>query len=151
VPISQLVYCVFEKFFPDFEDMLDSITIGWRYYPPISKLLLNGKDVFLNFSCDSDMKIECDCLRFKRFKPFLCDVKSESGSTEIHVRSMDISLFRHPNIRRELSKGLGHIVTRPTKVHTALKSFDEFWEHVQEKLNLPRNVEAKDYFLQLCK
>ena len=100
VPIKKLVYCAFEIFFPDYLDSLEFFTIGWRYYPPISKLFLNGKDVFKDFSWESHRVSICDCSKFKRFKPFLCEMKSENGLMEVHVRSLDIYLFRHPKIRK---------------------------------------------------
>lgn len=77
-------------------------------------------------------------------------MKSNKGEKQVHVRCLDIHIFRHPLIQKNLAKGLGHIASRPTKIHTAIKALNIFWDLLKNRVNLPENYEAKNFFISLC-
>ncbi|KAL2652425.1 hypothetical protein R1flu_020553 [Riccia fluitans] len=121
--------------FPDIQEALDEITIGWRYLPVMSNTCYNPFETFINFSFDdhSALNDKCACL-LPSYKSFLDPLTLHESHDDCpvfsHVRTMSIDLVKNLGLRKTLNHGLNHIPTQPTRlapiVEQVLIAWDQF-------------------------
>ena len=120
---------------------LFNIMFAWSYHPNISTYCYKPSMVFKEFEIPDDMNLEdmCICHTSKRFNKFLDkDTMEENNTTKGrgHVRTMDISIIQHRELRHAIAMGLNHIPLRPTVIHEAIQVIYDTFIKVCQLLNV---------------
>jgi hypothetical protein len=101
---------------------LEDITFCYSYDNTLSTVFYKPADVFKKFSFIHlfDDCISCACMTTTRLRKF-CDPLTESEKSSfckaaIHVRTMNMGIIQHKDLRYALTQGLNHIPLKPTAI-----------------------------------
>jgi hypothetical protein len=141
---------------PDSQDIM----FAWRYLDNLSTVFYKPALVFKQFSHTNlqDQFQLCLCRRAKRFSRFLDpktkEESSKYGPDDVYVRTMDISIVQHVELRKALSKGLNHVPLKPTNISVSLAvAFDAFLQFLSilnlDNIGFPVQ-EASIWFRDTC-
>jgi hypothetical protein len=107
---------------------LEYIAISWTYDSNLAAKCYKPSIVFKHFSFINLLHQEstCACHTAARLQPFLDPLtKSECSDfckPSLHVRSMDMNIIQHPQLRSALSQGLNHIPLHSTDFRGAVNA-----------------------------
>lgn len=147
----------------DMEHMVPCIAdvmFAWKYHDKLSSTFYRPSEVFKKFSFLHllDENDHCACLHAKRLSRFLDPQTSNETSSfaaaQVHVRSVDINLIQHQELRKALSMGLNHIPLKPTCIAVSIACIlDAFMQLVHilklEQLGLPTR-DASEWIRSTC-
>lgn len=137
------------------------MVFAWRYYKNISSVLYKPALVFKKFSFLHllDANEKCLCNTAKRLQKYLDPAtaaeQSSVAAPTVHVRTLDVSIIQHPDLRKAVSQGLNHIPVKPTSIRlcidTALDAFDQLCQILPlHRYHFP-HAEAREWIKQKCK
>ena len=124
------------------------VMFAWKYHDKLSSTFYRPSEVFKKFSFIHllDETDKCMCLHAKRLAKFL-DVQTAQETScmvvpQMHVRTVDIDLVQHRELRAALAMGLNHIPLKPTCLSVSIATIlDAFMQLIQilklELLGLP--------------
>ena len=147
----------------DMEHMVPCIAdimFAWKYHDKLSSTFYKPAEVFKKFSFIHllDEADQCACLQAKRLSRFLDEqTRNETSSyaaAQVHVRSVDINLIQHRDLRQAVSMGLNHIPLKPTSIAVSIATIlDAFMQLIHilklEQLGLPVS-EAMEWLRTSC-
>jgi hypothetical protein len=100
------ILCLFH--FSHLCSLLEDITFAWSYDATLASFLYQPAAVLKKFSFANvlDANQHCACMTTKRLLKF-CDPQTISecpsfGDSRLHVRSMDMNLIQHKDLRHAL-------------------------------------------------
>jgi hypothetical protein len=138
------ILCLFH--FSHLCSLLEDITFAWSYDATLASFLYQPAAVFKKFSFANvlDANQRCACMTTKRLLKF-CDPQTISecpsfGDSGLHVRSMDMNLIQHKDLRHALRQGLNHIPLRPTKLAHVVAAVIQAFEQLLGILNLTHSM-----------
>lgn len=132
INIRQLFYkvlCLFH--YSHFCHILDNITFAWSYNESLTATVYKPTTVFKKFSFINllDNSQQCACTNTQRLAGF-CDPRtldeiSSFSSARLHVRTTDLKIIQHRQLRHALAQGLNHIPLRRTDIAENSESYHE--------------------------
>ena len=146
--------------FPQLGSAIEKIIFAWSYDCTLATMLYRPSEVFKKFSFIHllDEREKCACMNFNKFKKF-CDPltaleSSSKAHTGVHVRTMDLNIIQHKELREALSQGLNHIPLQPTCITKALATVMQAFDQLIDILDLERIQfpidEASDFLYTTC-
>jgi hypothetical protein len=152
------VLCLFH--FSHLCHILDDITFAWSYNESLAAALYRPASVFkkISFANLLNDSQQCACTHAQRLIGF-CDPQttnevSRFSQSGLHVRTTDLRIIQHRQLRHALSQGLNHIPLRPTDiaqiVRIIMSAFDQLvnilgLDHADSQL-----LEARRYLHVTC-
>ena len=147
----------------DLEHMVPSIAdvmFAWKYHDKLSSTFYRPSEVFKKFSFVHllDDQDKCACLQAKRLSRFLDEQTAQETSSfapaQRHVRSVDVDLIQHRELRKAVLMGLNHIPLRPTSIAVSIATIlDAFMQLIRilklEQMGLPID-EATEWIRASC-
>ena len=140
--------------------LVDDITFAWAYHEPLSLQLYKPAAVFKKFSFvnllnEADLCACTTALRLKKFcDPLTVNEMSQYSKPSMHVRSMDMSIIQHKELRQAVAQGLNHIPLQPTDIAKAIAVVMSAYEQFVLILDLVHLefpiVEARSYLHATC-
>ena len=123
---------------------LENIMFGWRYHEQFCSMVYRPAKVFRDFCFNDDTFCSpCPCNSFKRFSKFLdlstadkTPNKHIPSMTDVHVRTMDITIIRDNTLRENFRSGLNHIPLRQTLLHEVVETIIDAWKQVSMILQI---------------
>ena len=156
--IFHQVLCLFHL--SHLSHILDNVTFAWSYHESLTATLYKPAAVFKKFAFVNllDESKQCVCTQTKRLLRF-CDPDtlgevSTFSPTGVHVRTTDLRIVQHRQLRHALSQGLNHILLRPTEIaqtlRTILSAFDQMITILGLDLTDSLIMEARRYTQVTC-
>jgi hypothetical protein len=118
------------------------VVFAWQYHKHISTYLYKPAMVFKQFSFIHllDHNETCVCTSAKRFQHYLdsrtMDEQSSYAKQSMHVRTTDVNIIQHPELRKIISQGLNHIPLRPTSIKECIDTVLHAFEQLSSILHL---------------
>jgi hypothetical protein len=152
------VLCLFH--FSHLCHILDDITFAWSYNESLAAELYKPAAVFKknSFANLLDDSQHCACTHAQRLIGF-CDPQtlnevSNSSQSGLHVRTTDLRIIQHRQLRHALSQGLNHIPLRPTDIAQTVRIVMSAFDQLVNILGLDHTVlhllEARRYVHVTC-
>ena len=147
--------------FEALKDEIQNVVFAWRYHKSISAVLYKPAVVFKKFSFVHllDANETCLCNSAKRFQRYLDPRTSEEMSSYApamaHVRTMDVNIIQHPQLKKAVTQGLNHIPLRPTSFRLCIDTALDAMQQLAVILGLHATnfpfQEAQQWVIQQCK
>ncbi|KAL3686484.1 hypothetical protein R1sor_009058 [Riccia sorocarpa] len=119
---------------------LDDIIFGWRFLPLLSRTCYNPAQTFRDFSFHDPDALSGDCICSKKWYSKFVDLHTRDNPlspTDIgHIRTMDLCIVKHLELRKELACGLNHIPLRQTSLRDVVDEVLLAWHQVTVILGL---------------
>jgi hypothetical protein len=122
--------------------LVENITFAWSYDQTLASVLYKPAAVFKQFSFVHLLHMDqtCACTTTARLRNF-CDplTGNETSSfckASVHVRTMNINIIQHVQLRSAVCQGLNHIPLRPTSIAKAIASIMMAFEQLVQILHL---------------
>jgi hypothetical protein len=125
--------------------LLEDITFCWSYDTPLSTIFYKPANVFKKFSFVHlfDETTKCaytTATRLLRFLDPLTELeKSSFCKSYVHVRTMDLDIIQHKQLRVALAQGLNHIPLKTTSIAQAIATIMHGFEQLSCILNLEQS------------
>jgi hypothetical protein len=147
--------------FETLKDEIQKVVFAWRYHPSISAVLYKPAIVFKKFSFLHllDANEHCMCLLAKRFRNYLDHrtllEQSSHATHAAHVRTTDVTIIQHPQLRKAVAQGLNHIPMKPTSIRLCIDTAVDALDQLIAILGLQSTYfpyqETKNWIIQRCK
>ena len=114
----------------------------WRYHDSITTSLYKPSEVFKRFTFSQllDSQADCACLKVKRFAKFLDDRTLQKCSSfdkpQVHVRTTDVNIIQHPDLRHAIGMGLNHIPLKPIDISVSIATILDAFRQLTSILDL---------------
>jgi hypothetical protein len=157
---------LFEEMLSDFnfealKDEIQKVVFAWRYHKSISAVMYKPAIVFKKFSFLHllDANETCICNSAKRFQRYLdprtLEEQSSYATHAAHVRTMDVNIIQHPELRKAISQGLNHVPVKPTSIRLCIDTALDALEQLAAILSLHSQnfpyQEAKEWVIHRCR
>lgn len=143
------------------KDEIQKVVFAWRYHKSISAVLYKPAVVFKKFSFVHllDANETCMCLSAKRFQRYLdprtLEEQSRYAPNATHVRTTEISIIQHPQLRKAVAQRLNHIPIKPTSIRLCVDTAVDALEQLAQILGLHSMSfpyqEANQWIIQQCR
>ena len=140
--------------------ILEGITFAWSYNEALVATLYKPAAVFKKFSFANllDNSLSCACTQAKRllgfYDPLTANEISSFSPAGLHVRTMDLRIIQHKQLRQALSQGLNHIPLRTTDIAQTVKTVMGAFDQLTLILGLDQDnhhvLEARQYVHSSC-
>lgn len=134
------LFCFFN--FSHLCPLIEEITFAWMYADPLASVLYQPAMVFKKFSFIQllDPTSSCLCTSAKRLirfcDPQTCHELSSHAPSGLHVRTMDLTIIQHKELRHAIAQGLNHIPLQPTHIAKAVAAIMQAYAQLTQILNL---------------
>jgi hypothetical protein len=133
-----LIQFHFSQLYP----LLEDITFCWSYVETLASVFYKPATVFKKFSFVHllDETALCACTTTSRllrlYDPLMALETSSFAKSSLHVRTMDIGIIQHKDMKFVLGQGLNHNPLQPTAIVPAIAIIMNAFQQLSEILDL---------------
>ena len=124
--------------------LVENIIFAWSYDKNLTSVLYNSAAVFKQFSFVHFLHVDdtCACTSATRLRSF-CDPltiteTSKNCKPAVHVRTMNINIIQHKQLRLAVSQGLNHIPLQSIIIAKAVASIIHAYQQLVIILQLKK-------------
>jgi hypothetical protein len=143
INMKQLFQEVLERFnFSHLSLLIFDIMFAWRYHDNLATELYKPTTVFKKNSIAhlQDTSNLFVCMTVQRLRKFMDPLTEQESSSfapaSIHVRSVNVNLIQHKELRKAVSMGMNYIPLKPTATGVCIATILEAFSQVEILLDL---------------